>query len=307
MANYSYNTLAIKGSKENIVKFFNAGLKKNKQVFTFAELSILLGNKDEKNKPFHMSSWKPIPRTFIQWDTSNDKQDILYWLMSGGKVKGTNKPVFRFLKKYVAEKMATFGPSLITIKDTWDDKQHYIFKDKEVQTELIKQFQPDYNKYCEEYDKAVVYQKIKYDVVGWYDFNTNVWFGTKWDTTFYDWEIQDMGDGAIVYGKFDTAWCIPTLWLNTIQEKFGDLVSFYFYAQEEGNVYLGYFPLTSNTFTEEISGCWEEYAQQIENEGKYQKNEDGYFPDEFYDEVRGLFDAKRDELYNNFLTFVQEN
>lgn len=82
----------------------------------------------------------------------------------------------------------------------------------------------DYQKYCEEYDAAVKFQKETYGAVGWYNYNLMT-LGTKWDAQINEYGMSSyVGSGFIQLNfSFLTAWCPPDVWLKTLIKEYPNL------------------------------------------------------------------------------------
>ena len=64
MPNWCSNTLTIKGSKKDAIKFFEkAGFDPTSELGEFI-----------KNNKLTLRSWMPMPKTFVEMDTTNQKR-----------------------------------------------------------------------------------------------------------------------------------------------------------------------------------------------------------------------------------------
>lgn len=68
MANFTENNIILKGKTQDLLRFINAGLK-SKQEPECASLE------EANGKVFLLSSWIPMPETFLGYDTSNDMRN----------------------------------------------------------------------------------------------------------------------------------------------------------------------------------------------------------------------------------------
>lgn len=96
MPNWTYGSYAIKGKKENVLNFLNEGLKNSKlkpQSSCSMAVDVLLTNAKTKtynvvsssiNNPrkviygngLTLDTFRPMPDTFIMWDTTNYKKEL---------------------------------------------------------------------------------------------------------------------------------------------------------------------------------------------------------------------------------------
>lgn len=84
----------------------------------------------------------------------------------------------------------------------------------------------------EEFKKASKYQEDTYGVIGWYNWACAHW-GTKWDADF---SILCQTEERIDFG-FDTAWSLPTYFIETIAERYPNLtIRIYSHFEDSGNI-----------------------------------------------------------------------
>ena len=95
----------------------------------------------------------------------------------------------------------------------------------------------DYQKYCEEYDAAVKFQKETYGAVGWYNYNLMT-LGTKWDAQINEYGMSSYDGSGFIQLNFSflTAWCPPDAWLKTLIKEYPNL-TFDLGAFEPGNAF----------------------------------------------------------------------
>lgn len=133
MPNWVSNVLYVKGTESHILQFLKDG-NKNKKV----NLNSL--------PKLSLRSWIPIPKTFFNYDTTNNVWDFTTW----------------FHKKIVPD--LRYYPLIIS-------------------SEVYNLYKNQYNKYKKGYNRAKIYQKKKYGVVGWYNYNL-LTLGCKWNCEF---------------------------------------------------------------------------------------------------------------------------
>lgn len=288
MPNWVYNQVVVKGKKQDVINFLNDGLKglgKGKEIsanLCADEIvnhlnSINSDNKKRKKGKRYLTlrSWMPSPKTFLKWDTTNSKYDFAAW------------------KEFVRG-------------ESWSKPSQFIInKCKKMSEDELK---AAYEKYSNGYDKAVIFQKEKYGVVGWYDYNL-LTLGTKWNSEFDDYskiELTNEDEIAILM-KCDTAWNLPHNWLFSIQEKYKDITLFCF-TREESNEFSGYFSIKDNTWVEGGDEFYKEAEKIVKEEyaekGIVIKDND---EDDYYIRINEVLDDKCSELYSNFIEYVKNN
>lgn len=155
MPNWCNNSLSISGNKKDIFNLFrDVGFKGRniKQLSDFLEKKVI-----------NLTSWFPTPKTYLKWDTTNNKRP---------------------------KKMDE------------SDQQ--------------------YELYCKGYNNAKKYQKKKYGVVGWYDYN-QANLGCKWDAELEYIHTTEAKNAITVYFHFSTPWRSPDNWMFKMIEKYNKL------------------------------------------------------------------------------------
>lgn len=133
MPNWVSNVLYVKGTESNILQFLKDG-NNNKKV-----------NLNSLSK-YSLRSWFPLPKTFSNYDTTNQLWDFVTW----------------FRREIIPN---STGYSLVISPDVYN-----LYKNQ-------------YNKYKRGYNQAKIYQKKKYGAVGWYNYNL-LTLGCKWNCEF---------------------------------------------------------------------------------------------------------------------------
>ena len=214
-------------------------------------------------------------------ETKNNIKDAIECLWNGtNDVRmSTFRPIPETFKKYDTSNMKLE-------RDAMYDKDRPAFKSDE-----------EYETYSREYDEALRYQKDTYGVVGWYDYNSEIAFGCKWDTEVglrsYCVEETDGTTTIYMFGK--TPWCAPDLWLVYIKETFN--LKVYICSHESQNFYNIYGEIDSVNF---------EFGEQyvIENEPQWEDYGDEKM-DEYYDAYTIFINELQDELLARFKDCVE--
>jgi hypothetical protein len=154
-------------------------------------------------------------------------------------------------------------------------------------------FRYDTTNHKEMFPEQAKEQREKYGVVGWYNYNCNVRFSTKWDADLQNFEYRELDGDAIISFSCQTAWYYPQAFLHWIKDTFN--VAVFVMAIEESDEYA---------FYSEIDG--EQYGQPYSVEHPYDEanaeSNESYYDDwnngevEYYDEMFADFK----ELVDNY-------
>lgn len=340
MPNWSSNTLVIRGKKNDVVDFLLVGLNQQKVKLTFdlhkskAENIAKTLNEGNKKQILSLRSWMPMPKTFIEWDTTNQLQSFDSWLEHIGKHTRKIAKHFGFAmpqNAYTWTEMNEYiWGDFRAEMDKVQPKPYYDMIDKEkddyeklcaelkakfVQPkldELQKLFGADYDAYCKGYEKAKKLQEKKYGIVGWYDYNLKT-LGTKWNADFEGWIVDELENGdLLIRVNCETAWSFPEMWVITIANEYPNL-AIAMYASEESYAYNGFFDARKPDWIENIgeSECDELYKKaekQIKKEHKGEKDfsiED--YDTDVFDLHHELMDEQISDIYEHFMEYIHSN
>lgn len=143
----------------------------------FNDINVDIEN-DNIDSKITMRSWIPMPQTFVEWDTTNNKHSFSQF-----------------------------------INDKEKDKEDYHWlKEDEITDELKAKYIDEYDAYSKGYDDAVEHQNKEYGVVGWYDYNCKT-LGTKWDAELLINSLEINDDEISVIFDTETAWSFPEQWV----------------------------------------------------------------------------------------------
>ncbi len=251
MADYAETTLFIKGSKKAVARFLNRGLRARKSDrrvtlrMTGGEIVELLNGLE---KPLQMGSYLPRPKTFDIWDTTNKMYDLYYWYVHGCvrhfKHRWMDERVAEIeefmeahpsdFQKVPQEKDPLFSnpdEDEITFGFEYADRIRAV---RMLHPELI----PEYVKYSRGFRRAASYQKKKYGVVGWYDWNCEH-YGCKWDSDFERWKLKCERDDTIVLSaEMETPWAVPFPFFDHINQAEG--ITVYAYGGKQFSYFCTY-------------------------------------------------------------------
>lgn len=126
--------------------------------------------------------------------------------------------------------------------------------------------QYDTTNYPNIFKDAARYQREKYGVVGWYDYNRLRAFGCKWDAELTITEVVGYDfDKARIVLTCDTVWSMPTLFLHNLKKAFPE-VNIGIFAHEESDAFFGY--------CTDIDGGWEDRLDLFDSLEQYAEDED---------------------------------
>lgn len=239
MPNWSYNTLATCGKKEDVIDFLNAGLQNSKTNVT--EISV----KNLKHLPeLTLQSWIPMPQIFKDYDTTNLLPDLYQFIR------------FNY-NNFVKEMFPNEWKELVNI---WDLNQ--------VSPDKLKILQDFYTNYEKRYKEAEKEQFEKYGVIGWYQYNL-LTLGTKWNATFTNWSLRWSNlKSCVITANIETAWSMPMEWLHTMVQSFPNL-HFIMFGEEESNSYCGYYDANTREWLEDVGPTIANLSSDNENCSEY--------------------------------------
>ena len=290
MPNWVYNTIAVKGSKADLINFLKKGIS-NTSIPVSDDFDTLLANiqSDADNK-LRMSNFRPIPKTFQDFDTTNhpNGRGLHYCIVQELKLTDKFKDIEN-ANVYLYEKLKLANEKIISlvkengyanifaykqIEEITDhilklDTQHTIAdrnKVKDLLGEFFDKLVSEVKAYCD----ATAIQEKEYGCVGWYDYNLKH-FGTKWDSQLTDWDSWYVDDNTrVIIFKVETAWSIPDTWLEYLAEKYPNL-GFAVRTYEEQPAWNGYFNVREGDFIENHP-CEDMYITN--DDGDYEWNEE---------------------------------
>lgn len=269
MPNWSTNTIAVFGKKENVINFINDALTAlgKSQVNDVVEGADALRSLDIVT----MGTWRPMPEVFTQFDTTNQKDEDL-------------------LERIAKKEWANI--TLEALPDYARIAVENAMKRKKLTLATNRKLRDAQDRYNKEWDEARKTQKEKYGVVGWFDYNCDVRFGTKWDADLDGFEVIQGKNAEGITFNCMTAWSRPDLWCKYISEKYG--VHVVIWATEESGNYLGY-----GVLTEEGDLDWHDYDAEEDKVAlpEYEDNEEEYYE---------AWSMREDDSYSKFVDAYSE-
>lgn len=268
MPNWVYNTIAVKGSKKNVIEFIK---KINKKVSIDDSIDTILYTLNKSKKRPSFDSFVPMPKTFADYDTTNHyngdgvhhevaRRTNLYANLKF--VDGVDKSNFykslekanKYIIDYNIDKVVTLSclhqilfNEFATVSSLSKDEVENIVKDyaNALYDEVIA------------YKKATKYQKEKYGVVGWYDWSCAN-YGVKWNARFNEFDLDMVGNEYLLKLYCETAWDVPYEFLNKLHKKYPNL-RIAVRTYEEQPTFNGYFNVDDACWIENHEYCdWED-------------------------------------------------
>ena len=324
MPNYSYNTIAIGGNRQQVIKWLNKSFKKDLKISPNAKAPEI-EKKLKANKNISLDSFNPMPKTFHLFDTTNPLSDnthdwfmhridfedgmfipnevVLDYVQYVCKIENMECP-YKKANKQTVKKFT----KLLRSKGTWIGKYSAKYVEELSQDSDRKQLYFSLLKaretYVGLYRNAVKEQREKYGVVGWYDWGIK-YRGTKWDSYPKDWRVKELAhDKIVVYGDCETAWSVPDEWVRIQQER-NDNLEFFCYGNEEDHAYNGYFH--GRDIEHWIKGDDRTLYEQckylaVEKTGVAWKD----FDDEQYDVYQEIYNTETEKIKQEFYDFVEK-
>lgn len=142
------------------------------------------------------------------------KHEDIYELFKDVGFKGKNvKDLKIFLDKKTLSLTSWFPTPKTYLKwDTTNSKR----------SKKIDESDQQYALYCKGYENAKKYQKRKYGVIGWYDYNIEN-LGCKWDSRFEYIYVSKSKNIITIEFIFDTPWNSPNAWMFKMIKKYDKL------------------------------------------------------------------------------------
>lgn len=208
MANDIWNKIFVKGTKQSVVDFLNRGLKGNKAKervslkMTGEEIASFLNGLE---CPLMMESYFPMPKTFSEWDTTNNVKGFFDWYADGCVANQIIDEKLSKKRQKEVEDYMNAHPEAFPQKD----------EDRALEM-LHPELKAEYQKYVKGYQRAARYQKEKYGVVGWLD-----WYGANYGcegfSKMQEWSVvKDTEDAMCLSAKMWTEWDSPITFIERI-------------------------------------------------------------------------------------------
>lgn len=259
MPNWVSNTVTIKGTKKEMFNFFKKVNPKVKQVENWNDYVISLNS-----LKLTMRSWLPMPKTFVDWDTTNHMMSFDWYCMEDLK---------KLKKKYKTTTSRGYLNAMATL-------------------------QAKYLEYVKGYKAAKRYQKQKYGVVGWYDYNC-LTLGCKWNAQIEDFRVVAEEENVItIKCSMETPWSAPIPFLERMAKQFD--LQFIIRSDEEGGFFDNAYHINEDycigEIADEFTKIYKKVKQDNPNESEDEQYEIAYV---IYNEIREKLEyAVNDYVFN---------
>ena len=261
MSYYADSTVFIKGSKKAIVDFLNIGLKNDKLSLRVStkmkgeQIASLLSELDAENR-LDTLSFLPRPKTFEHWDTTNEVLCFWIWVTRGCPTKShsledgessqdaialTGNDIYEFMLAHpndfhLVEAKPLEDPEGVYLSSGGEpNRPHFEWSDYDRAVEMMHpELIAPYRRYIRGYHRAVAYQKKKYGLVGWLNWDQKR--GINW-AAFDEWKCLKDEEGIMyLASEMESPWS-PQI---TFFEYMNNLEGITVYACGHDEYDLGY-------------------------------------------------------------------
>ena len=218
------NIIFIKGSKQSIVDFINRGLKGSKVRNRVSELmssAEIVNRLNDHGYPISMTSYIPMPRTYLTYDTTNAVKCFYSWYVEG---MGPDDMIDCRISHARQKEVDDFIDSH---KDMFSEQLYGIPCYNHAMKLLHPELKEVYRLYRHNYYQAKSYQKRKYGIIGWLDWcRTN--YGCTWPAPFDVWRLyKETGDSLCLAIEMNVSAFIPDVFLRYLNSIDGLTVHAY--------------------------------------------------------------------------------
>ena len=179
------NIIFIKGSKQSVVDFINRGLKGSKVRNRVSELmsgAEIVNRLNGHGYPISMTSYIPMPRTYLTYDTTNTVKDFYSWYVEG------MEPYDTIDSSISHARQKELDDFIDSHKDMFSEQLYGIPCYNHAMKLLHPELKEAYRLYRNNYYQAKSYQKRKYGIIGWLDW-CRANYGCTWPAPFDLWRL----------------------------------------------------------------------------------------------------------------------
>lgn len=280
MPNWVYNTIAVKGNKNDVISFIkkmNDKVTENDSIDTIID-ALVQGNKGDNAPSFN--TFIPMPQTYVDYDTTNypngeriyfnvEKEcDFIANLKLFEGVE-TN-PIYTYLKDVNNHFVSTLDTKDKVLAEFISKTTKEVYRLSTLDRAEIESVVADFlNKLYDkvvEYKEATTYQEKTYGYIGWYQWCLNN-YGTKWNAFFDDYDLRELdNDEYLLCFRCETAWGVPDTFLITTRNMFPTL-RFAVRTYEESLAFNGFFNVDEDDWVENNVPSYDaEYEDMWDNE-----------------------------------------
>jgi len=224
------NIIFIKGSKQTIVDFINRGLKGSKVKKRVSESmsgAEIVNRLNSYGYPIAMTSYIPMPKTYLTYDTTNSVKSFYSWYVEG---MGPDDTIDSYISHARQKELDDFIDSH---KDVFCEQLYGIPCYNHAMKLLHSELEETYRLYRHNYYQARSYQKRKYGIIGWLDWcRTN--YGCTWPAPFDVWRLyKETKDSLCLVIEMNVSALIPDVFLRYLNSMDGLTVYAYGNDNEE--------------------------------------------------------------------------
>lgn len=239
------NIIFIKGSKQSVVDFINRGLKGSKVRNRVSELmsgAEIVNRLNSYGYPISMTSYIPMPRTYLTYDTTNTVKDFYSWYVEG---MGPYDTIDSRISHARQKELDDFIDSH---KDVFSEQLYGIPCYNHAMKLLHPELKEAYRLYRHNYYQAKSYQKRKYGIIGWLDW-CRANYGCTWPAPFDVWRLyKETKDCLCLVIEMNVSALIPDVFLRYLNSIDG--LTVYAYGNDNEDYDFWYqFNGQNNEFT----------------------------------------------------------
>ena len=205
------NIIFIKGSKQSVVDFINRGLKGSKVRNRVSELmsgAEIVNRLNGHGYPISMTSYIPMPRTYLTYDTTNSVKSFYSWYVEG---MGPYDMIDSCISHARQKELDDFIDSH---KDAFDEQLYGIPCYNHAMELLHPELKEAYRLYRNSYYQARSYQKRKYGIIGWLDW-CRANYGCIWPAPFDIWHLyRETENSLCLVIEINSSALVPDVFLR---------------------------------------------------------------------------------------------
>lgn len=257
MPNWVFNTIAVKGNKNDVIAFIK---KMNDKVTENDTIDTIINTLfDDKEVKPSFNSFVPMPQTYIDYDTTNypngirvyhnviDEVNFIKKLKLNDDVKTNN--IFTLINDVNNLLVSSPDKNALKTNNLYEKVTNELAAistlDREKVRKVTTHFLNKLNKTIKEYKEATAFQEKEYGCIGWYNWGLDN-YGVKWNARFDDFNLREMSDDEYLFTFYcETAWAIPDAFLEKVRSMYPTL-RFAVRTYEESLMFNGFFNLDDN-------------------------------------------------------------
>ena len=268
------NFIFIAGSKQSVVDFINRGLKGSKvknRVSDSMSGAEIVNCLNSYGYPISMTSYIPMPRIYLTYDTTNSVKSFYSWYVEG---MGPYDMIDSCISH---ERQKELDDFIDSHKDMFSEQLYGILCYNHAMELLHPELKEAYRLYRHNYYQAKSYQKHKYGIIGWLDWcRTN--YGCTWPAPFDVWRLyKKTKDSLCLAIEMNVSALIPDVFLRYLNSIDGLTVYAYGFDNEEYEVWYQ-FNGQNNEFTKKNPWKDRNYRKYLK-EFQNAEDSDTYHPE----------------------------